>query len=163
MWCSFWWTRVSRAYIWMFPYLFWVNFSNLISFLTETEINTIKSLGTRFGNFTKYFQNENISQKTNELIFDVPHFLAKHKTLGYPSKEEGESVHHFINKKLRQYQSVRDEGEKLRFVITNKELLSTADGRLADVKPQPKYDSCKVYLRKGSCPQCHKKRLNNPS
>ena len=126
-------------------------------FLTETEINTVKSLCTGFGNFTKYFPNENISRKIHELIFDVPRFLAKHKTLGYLSEEECESVHHSINKQLQQYQSVRDEGEKLQLVITNEELLSTADRRLADVKPRPKCDSCKVYLRKGLCPQCHKK------
>ena len=110
-----------------------------------------------FGNFTKYFPNENISRKIHELIFDALRFLAKRKTLGYLSEEEGESKHHSINKQLRQYQSVRDEGEKLWFVITNEELLSTADRRLADVKRRPKCDSCKVYLRKGLCSQCHKK------
>ena len=125
--------------------------------MAETEINTVKSLCTGFGHFTKYFPNENIPLKIHELVFDVPRFLAKHKTLGYLSEEEGESVHHSINKQLQQYQSVRDEGEKLRLVITNEELLSTADRRLADVKPRPKCDSCKVYLRKGLCPQCHKK------
>ena len=139
-------------------------FDKLISakrFLTETEINTVKSLCTGFGYFTKYFTNENVSRKIHELIFDVPRFLAKHKTFGYLSEEEGKSVHHSINNQLRQYQSVRDEGEKLRLVIKNEELLSTADRSLADVKPRLKCDSCKVYLRKGSCPQCHK-RLNNP-
>ena len=124
--------------------------------MTKTEINTVKSLCAGFGNFTKYFPNENISRKIHELIFDVPRFLVKHKTFGYLSEEEGESVYHSINKQLRQYQSVRDEGEKLRLVITNEELLSTVDRKLADVKPRPKCDSCKVYLRKGSCPQCHK-------
>ena len=112
--------------------------------MTETEIDTVKSLCTGFGNFTEYFPNENTSRKINELIFDVPHFLAKHKTLGYLSEEEGESKHHSIKKQLRQYQSVRDEAEKLRLVVTNEELLSTAGRRLADVKPRPKCDSCKV-------------------
>ena len=49
-------------------------------FLTETEINTVKTLCTGFGNFTKYFPNENFSRKIHELIFDVPCFWrsAKH-------------------------------------------------------------------------------------
>ena len=132
-------------------------------FLIEAEINTVKAFGTGFGNFTKYFPNENVSRKIHELIFDVPRFLAKHKTLRYLSEEEGESVHYSTNKKPRQYQSLRDEGEKLRLVLTNKELLSTSYRRLADVKSRPKCDSCKVYLRKGSCQQCHQKRLNNPT
>ena len=93
--------------------------------MTETEINTVKSLCTEFRHFTKYFPNENISRKIQELIFDVPRFLAKHKILGYLSEDEGESVHHFIHKQLRQCQSVRDEGEKLWRIIANEELIST--------------------------------------
>ena len=108
--------------------------------LTETEANTVKSLCIEFGNLTKYFLNENISRKILELIFDVLHFLAKHKILVYLIEEESESVHHSISKQLRQYQSVRDEGEKLQLDITNEELLSTADRSLADVKPRPKCD-----------------------
>ena len=79
-------------------------FDKLISakrFLTETEINTVKSLCTGFGYFTKYFPNENVSRKIHELIFDVPRFLAKHKTFGYLIEEEGKSVHHSINNQLR--------------------------------------------------------------
>ena len=126
-------------------------------FLTETEINTVNSLCMGLGSFTKYFPNEDISRKIHELIFDVPRFLTKHKTLGHLSKEEGQTKDQSINKQLRQYQSVQDKGEKLWLAITNEELLSTADRRFADVKPRPRCDSCKVYLRKGLCPQCHKK------
>ena len=113
-------------------------FDKLISakrFLTETEINTVKSLWAAFGNFTKYFPNKNISQKIQKLIFDIPRLLVKHKTLGYLTEEEGESVRHSINKQLRQYQVATDEGEKLQLVITNEQLLSTADKKLADVNP----------------------------
>ena len=67
-------------------------------FLAETEINTVKSLCTGFGHFTKYFPNENIPLKIHELVFDVPRFMAKHKTLGYLSEDECESKHHSINK-----------------------------------------------------------------
>ena len=65
-------------------------------------MNTVKSLCTGLGNFTKYFSYENISRKIHELIFDVLCFLAKHKTLGYLSEEESEGVHHSINKLLQQ-------------------------------------------------------------
>ena len=135
-------------------------FNKLISakrFLTETEINTVNSLCMGLGSFTKYFPNEDISRKMHELIFDVPRFLTKHKTLGHLSKEEGQTKDQSINKQLGQYQSVQDKGEKLWLAITNEELLSFADRRFADVKPRPRCDSCKVYLRKGLCPQCHKK------
>ena len=78
----------------------------------------------------KYFPKENCCGKIYELIFYVPRFLDKHKTLGYLSQEEGESMHHLLIKQLRQYQSVRDEGEKLQLAITNEELLSTAERTL---------------------------------
>ena len=86
-------------------FLYYLELDKLISakrFLTETEINTAKTLCMGFGNFTKYFPNENISRKIHELIFDVPRFLAKHKTLGYLSEEKGESGHHSISKQLWQ-------------------------------------------------------------
>ena len=102
------------------------------------HISECSRIYSKLGNFTKYFPNENISRKIHELIFDVPRFLAKHKTVGYLGEEEGESKHHSINKQLRQYQSVRDEGEKIRLVFTSEELLSTADSCLADVKSRPK-------------------------
>ena len=97
----------------------------------------------------------------HELIFDVPRFLAKHKILGYLSEEEGESLHCLVNKQLQQYQNVRDQSEKLRLIVTNEELLSTADRSLAHVTPRPKCDPCNVFLRMGTCPQC-KKAVNNP-
>ena len=55
----------------------------------------------------------------HELVFDVPRFLTKHKALGYLSEEEVESLHCLINKQLRQYQSIRNEGEKLVYVVKN--------------------------------------------
>ena len=126
-------------------------------FLTEVEILSVKELCTGFGKFTVNFPNETVTRKMHELIFDVPRFLAKHKTLGYLSEEEGESLHCSINKQLRQYQSIRNEGEKLVHVVKNQELLNTADRNLAKVTPRPKCDSCNIYLRKGVCPQCQKK------
>ena len=63
-------------------FLYYLELDKLISakrFLTETEINTAKTLCMGFGNFTKYFPNENISRKIHELVFDVSCFLAKHK------------------------------------------------------------------------------------
>ena len=76
----------------------------------------------------------------HELVFDVPRFLTKHKALGYLSEEEGESLHCLINKQLRQYQSIRNEGEKLVYVVKNQEFLNTEDISLAKVTPRQKYD-----------------------
>ena len=69
-------------------------------FLTEDEIRTVKDLCTRLGQFTIYFPKESVTRKMHELIFDVPRFLAKRKTLGYLSEEEGKSLHFSANKQL---------------------------------------------------------------
>ena len=61
---------------------------------------------------------------------------------------EGKSVHWSINKQLGQYQSIRNEGEKLVHVVKIQELLNTADRSLAKVTPRPKCESCNVYLQK---------------
>ena len=87
----------------------------------------------------------------HELIFHVPRFLAKHRTFGYLNEEEGESLHSSINKQLGQYESIRNEGEKLVHNVKNQELLNTADRNLAKVTPRPKCDLCSVYLQKGVC------------
>ena len=50
-------------------------------FLTELEINTVKSLCSGFVNYTKYFPNENISQKMLEPILDVL-FFAQEQSIG---------------------------------------------------------------------------------
>ena len=100
-------------------------------FLTEDEIRTVKDLCTGLGKFTIYLSRDTLTRKIHELIFDVPRFLAKHKTLEHLSEEESESLHCSVSKQLRQNQNVRDHSEELRIVVTNEELLSTADRRLA--------------------------------
>ena len=129
--------------------------------MTEAEILSVKELCTGFGQFTINFTNETVTRKMHGLIFDVPHFLAKHKTLGYLSEEEGESLHCSINKQLRQYQSIRNECEKLVHVVKNQELLNTADRSLAKLTPRPKCDACNVYLQKGVCSVS--KKVKNPT
>ena len=114
-------------------------------FLTEDEIRTVKDLSTGLGKFTRYYPKETVTRKIHKLIFDVPRFLAKHKTLGYQSEEEDENLHCSVNKQLRQYQNVRDQSDKLRLIVTNEELLSTADRSLAHVTPTPKCDPCNVF------------------
>ena len=69
-------------------------------------------------------------EKLHELIFDVPRFLAKHKTLGMFSEEEGESLHNLVNQDLRHVASVRDDSLKLRLLLERHELRGKADRSL---------------------------------
>ena len=114
------------------------------------------------GKITRYFLKETVTRKMHKLIFDVPHFLAKHKTLGYLNEEEGESLHCLVSKQLRQYQNVRDQSEKLWLIVTNEWLLSIADRSLVYITPRPKCEHCNMFLRMGTCPKC-KKAVNNPT
>ena len=102
-----------------------------------------------------YFLKQIVTRKIQELIFDVPYFLAKHKALGYLS-EEGENLHCSVNKQLQQYQNVRDQSEKLQ-LVTNEELLSTADRSLVYVTPRPKcVCSLQCVFKKGYLPSVQK-------
>ena len=130
--------------------------------LTEDEITTVKDLCTGLGKFTIYFLKETNTRKMQELIFDMPCFLAKHKTTGYLSEEEGKSLHCSVNKQIRQCQNFRNQSEKIQLIVTNEELLSTSDRILAYVTPRPKCKLCNVFLRMGTCLQC-KKAKNNPT
>lgn len=84
--------------------------------------------------------------------------MAKHSTLEYLIKEEGECLHCSINKQLQQYQSIRHKVEKLVRVVKNEKLLNTEDRSLAKVTPRLKPGSCNVYLQKGVCTQCQKSK-----
>ena len=66
--------------------------------LTEAEILSVEELCMGFDKFTINFPNETVTRKMHELIFDVPRFLVKHRTLGYVSEECGNSLHCSINK-----------------------------------------------------------------
>ena len=86
-----------------------------------------------------------------------------HRTVGILSEEQGESLHNSINKQLRQYQSVRDQGKKLQLVVTSKELLNQADGTLLLPVPRKKRcDSYKSLKTNHECETC-KKQSNNPT
>ena len=56
----------------------------------------------------------------DEFIFFVPPFVAKHRSLGLFSEEEGESLHAIFNRDLRQLASVRDPAQKLTLLTLSK-------------------------------------------
>ena len=66
------------------------------------EISDLEDLTDQFGEiFPIYFLERNITRKIHKLIFNVPRFVNKHKTIGMLSEQEGESKHAAINAELR--------------------------------------------------------------
>lgn len=87
-------------------------------FLTSDEIETFNNLCIAYGKrFPILFPNRNLTRKMHKLIFTVPRFVRKFKTLGKLSEEEGESLHAAVNQELRQLACVRDQSEKIRLVF----------------------------------------------
>ena len=61
-------------------------------FLTEEEILKFDEQCVVFGQkFPMYFPERNINRKMHELIFNIPKFVHKYKTIGMLSEQEGES------------------------------------------------------------------------
>ena len=106
------------------------------------------------------FPNRNITRKINELIFSVPCFIKKDKTIGLLSEQEGESKHASVNAVLRSMACVRNHAEKIRLVLEKEELRSAVDKSLLKQKARMCF-VCpgRVFLRAGidgqkHCPNC---------
>ena len=123
--------------------------------LTDSEIDFVKNRCYEFGDFSKYFPDENISRKVHEFVFSVPRFINIHKTIGRYSEEEGESLHNLINQELRRLCGVRDQKLKLKLLHEAQELRGKANRSLL----VPKSRLCSVcpprtFLKAGICPKC---------
>ena len=70
-------------------------------FLFEDKINSLEILCYEFGTiFPAYLPYRNITRKIRELVFNVPCFVRKHKTIGMLSEQDGESKHAAVNAEL---------------------------------------------------------------
>ena len=68
-------------------------------FSSQEEIATLEELCNRFGEvFLVFFPDLNITRKMHELIFYVPKFASRFKTIGLMSEEVGESLHASVNR-----------------------------------------------------------------
>ena len=56
-------------------------------------------------------------KKDPQLIFNVPQFVKKHKTIGMLSEQEGESKHAGINAEFCSLACVRNHAEQMRLVV----------------------------------------------
>ena len=68
-----------------------------------------------------------LTRKMHELIFHVPTFGNKHKTVGFYSEEDGESMHKVVNQQSRQLCYVRSPAERNLLIHKNMELSSNTN------------------------------------
>ena len=93
-------------------------------FLTDEEISSAESLCHEFDNmYHRCFPHKIITHKMHECIFNVPKFVARHRTLGLCSEEEGESLHAAFNLEIRAVTSVRDPAEQMRILQERQEMM----------------------------------------
>ena len=106
-------------------------------FLTDDEITILEGncymLGERF---PLYFPVRNITRKIHELVFNVPRFVKKWRTIGMLSEQEGESKHAAVNAELRSLACVRNHAEQIRLILEREELRSISDKNLLKAKPR---------------------------
>ena len=99
--------------------------------LTPEEIESLQDMCSKFGElFPQLFPEANITRKIHELIFSVPRFAARFKTIGMLSEEEGESLHAAVNIELRQLVAVRNPAERMSLLVQRQELRSKASKSL---------------------------------
>ena len=77
--------------------------------------------------FPVSFPDVNLTRKMHALVFDVPKFIKKFKTIGLLNEEEGESLHNSINRHLRTFACVRNSGDQMTLVIRECEKLCVVD------------------------------------
>ena len=100
-------------------------------FLSDDEISILCLKCKQFGQlYPIYFPNASIQRKVHELIFSVPRFVKKHKTIGLLSEQSGESLHAAVNMEVRQLVSVKDKSQQIRLVFERQELRSLADKKM---------------------------------
>jgi len=111
------------------PYLF------TKTLLNEADIAFVTEKCWEFGAlFPQYFPQENITRKIHELVFDIPEFISKHKTVGRYSDQERESLHNSANQELRRLACVRNNKLKLKLVLESQEMRGKADRSLVVAK-----------------------------
>lgn len=131
--------------------------------LDEDEIEMVQSLCWAIGKrYPVLFPQKSIPRKIHELVFDVPRFVQKHKTIGRFSEEEGESLHNAVNQDLRRLASVRKPELKLGLLLEGQELRGSVDRSLAVPKrrlcskcfnPEQKGKE-RNFLKNGKCSKC---------
>ena len=135
-------------------------------FLTEDEVMKVSELCREFGNvYPVLFPDNNITRKIHELIFNVPTFISRFRTVGRLSEEEGESLHASVNCELQQLFTVRDPTQKLALLLKRQELRCKAPKTFLQRKPRlclvcKQNGKPRVFLRGGNdgkrhCPKCN--------
>ena len=100
-------------------------------FLNNEEIERLGGLCNDFGKkFPIYFPTRKTTRKIHELIFNVPRFVTKYRTIGMLSEQEGESKHASVNAELRSIANVRSHAERIHLVLQREELRSISDKSL---------------------------------
>ena len=105
--------------------------------MNEEDIKTVEELCHQFGEvYPSSFPGESISPKMHEYIFHVPKFVAKHKTVGLCSEEEGESLHARFNAEMRARGAVRDPSLQMQLLQERQEMHGMCDKTLIARKPR---------------------------
>ncbi len=100
--------------------------ASLNRFLTEEEIIDLCKKCYQFGEwFPQTFPDESITIKLHHLIFHVPEFAKRWKTVGLFSEQDAESIHAKCNSLHRTFCTTRNQGKQLQLVYTHHTMSSS--------------------------------------
>ena len=120
-------------------------------FLEEDEIDRLIMLCAAFGQefsvrflqLTSKGQEKCLTRKMHKLIFNVPRFVRRWKTICMFSEQEGESKHAAVKAELSSLSNVRSHKDRIRLAMEREELRSTMDKSI--MKPIPRICSVCLY------------------
>ena len=125
--------------------------------LAEHEIESLSNMCYEFGKwFPENFPNETITIKMHLLIYHVPQFVKKYKSLRLFSEQMLESIHANANTLHRTFCSVRERPKQLKLVYTHLTLKSQVPASIKETVAR-KCFSCKTFLHKCNTPRKTKK------
>ena len=101
--------------------------------LTDMEIENLTEFCHTFGRvYPEYFPEVPcLTRKMHSLIFDVPRFANKHKSVGLYAEEGGESLHKIIKQQRRVLACIRKPGQQLLKIHQAVEVVGRSDRSLA--------------------------------
>jgi hypothetical protein len=114
-------------------------------FLTEDEIVRLTDMCHWLGIIhPNQFPERNITPKLHILVFHMPEFVARWKSLGLFSESGLESIHKGINTQMRTFCPIREKKKKVSLVFQNHSLKATADrSKLLPLVPMKcQYGNC---------------------
>ena len=112
--------------------------------LTDLEICEVTEYCQKFGEIVPLIK-KSITLKADDIIYHLPEFLNRFRTVGMFSEEDTETLHKELNAILRPIFSVRDKSKRLKLGLKRLELKRKSNSNYPDFS-KPTKRKCQKRL-----------------